>query len=47
MKIYPLPLVVLDVNNNESTKSSINLIMKMGISENLEIELMQRITILS
>ena len=42
-KIYPLPLVVLDVNNNESTKSSINLIMKMGISENLEIELMQHI----
>ena len=42
-KIYPIPLVVLDLNNNSLTKASINLIMKIGISEKLEIELMEHI----
>ena len=42
-KIFPLPLVILDLNNNSSTRASINLIMKIGISEKLEIELMQQI----
>ena len=42
-KIYPIPLVILDLNNNPSTKASINLIMKIGISEQLEIELMENI----
>ena len=42
-KIYPIPPVVLDLNRNDSTKSSINLIMKIGTSEKLEIELMQHI----
>ena len=42
-KIYPIPPIVLDLNRNESTKASINLIMKIGISEKLEIELMQHI----
>ena len=41
-KIYPIPLVVLDLNNNSLTKASINLIMKIGISEKLEIELMEQ-----
>ena len=42
-KIYPIPPVVLELNRNNSTKSSINLIMKIGVSEKLEIELMQHI----
>ena len=42
-KIYPIPPVVLDLNRNELTKASINLIMKVGVSEKLEIELMQHI----
>ena len=42
-KIYPLPLVILDLNNNSSTRASINLIMKIGLSEKLEIKLMQNI----
>ena len=42
-KIYPIPPVVLELNRNESTKTSINLIMKIGVSEKLEIELMQHI----
>ena len=42
-KIYPIPLVVLDLNNNSSTRASINLIMKIGLSEKLEIKLMQNI----
>ena len=42
-KIYPIPPVVLELNRNESTKKSINLIMKIGVSEQLEIELMQHI----
>ena len=42
-KIYKIPLVVLDLNNNESTRASINLIMKIGLSEKLEIKLMQNI----
>ena len=42
-KIYPIPYVVLDLNRNDSTKTSINLIMKIGVSEKLEIELMQHI----
>ena len=42
-KIYPIPPVVLELNRNNSTKSSINLIMKIGVSEKLEIELMQHV----
>ena len=42
-KIFPMPLVILDLNNNSSTRTSINLIMKISLSENLEIELMQNI----
>ena len=36
-------MVVLDLNNNSSTRASINLIMKIGLSEKLEIKLMQNI----
>ena len=42
-KIYPIPPVVLELNINESTRTSINLIMKIGVSEKLEIELMEHI----
>ena len=42
-KIYPIPPVVLELNRNESTRASINLIMKIGVSEKLEIELMEHI----
>ena len=40
-KIYPIPPVVLELNKNQSTKSSINLIMKIGLSENLKVNLME------
>ena len=40
-KIYPLPNVVLELNKNDKTKSSINLIMKIGLSENLKVSLME------
>ena len=40
---YPMPPVVLELNKNKKTKTSINLIMKIGISEKLGIELMQHI----
>ena len=35
--------MVLDLNRNEATKASINLIMKIGVSEKLDIELMHHI----
>ena len=40
-KIYPLPNMVLELNKNNKTISSINLIMKIGLSENLKVSLME------
>ena len=40
-KIYPLPNMILELNKNNKTISSINLIMKIGLSENLKVSLME------
>ena len=40
-KVYDIPQVVLELNKNKSTFSSINLIMKIVLSENLRVALME------
>ena len=40
-KLYPIPLVVLELNKNPKTIASINLIMKIALSENLKVALME------